>query len=111
MAMLDPEIAAQFGIDGNQSAKFVNNLEGRGALVRSMGAEAATAEINKRLLEVLTDPQKTHVVHQSGTAPSVARTVAAVDGNANANTNRQLPAYSRDVAPQGDAVAMAAGST
>ena len=67
MALLDPEMAAQLGVDGNQSAKMVNVLEGRGALIRSMGVEAAASEINKRILDVLTDPQKSQWYAASGT--------------------------------------------
>jgi type II secretory pathway component GspD/PulD (secretin) len=100
MAMLDPDIASQFGVDGGQSAKFVNILEGRGALIRSMGAEAAAAEINKRLLEVLTDAQKTQWYAQSGATPPVSSNVAAVESKPQDSQESGVPLSSRTVSTQ-----------
>lgn len=81
IAMLDPNIASKFGVDPAQSEKFLNILEGRGALVRSMGADGAAREINKRLLEVLTDEQKTQWQEAAGlnvavSAPAVETALA-----------------------------------
>ncbi|XZE20192.1 secretin N-terminal domain-containing protein [Pirellulaceae bacterium SH449] len=82
IAMLDPNIASKFGIDPAQSEKFLNILEGRGALVRSMGADGAAREINKRLLEVLTDAQRTQWQEAAGlnvavSSPAVEAAIAS----------------------------------
>ena len=59
MALLDSETATQLGVSPEQVSKFDNILEGRSALARSMGSrEKAAEEIQKRLVEVLTDEQK-----------------------------------------------------
>ena len=58
MALLESETASQLGVTPEQVAKFDNILEGRSALSRSMGREKAGEEIQKRLVEVLTEEQK-----------------------------------------------------
>ncbi|MFN7449093.1 MAG: hypothetical protein ACK57V_22605, partial [Pirellula sp.] len=68
MALLDSETASQLGVTPEQVSKFDNILEGRSALARSMGSrEKAVEEIQKRLVEVLTDEQKNKWVALVGT--------------------------------------------
>lgn len=100
MAMLDPDIAQELGVDEGQSAKFVNILEGRGALVRSMGAESAATEINKRLLEVLTDAQKSKWYARAGVTPPAANGVAAAVEKTNQPQESAAPVFTRSTAAQ-----------
>ncbi len=50
MALLDPETASKFGVTEEQSNALSNVLEGRAALVRSLGSsEKADEEIRKTI--------------------------------------------------------------
>ncbi|XZE44466.1 secretin N-terminal domain-containing protein [Pirellulaceae bacterium SH467] len=75
IAILDPEVAGQLQVTPEQSEKVRNVLEGRSALLRSMGAEKADAEIKNRLVAVLSDEQKGKWSEMTG-APATADVVA-----------------------------------
>ncbi|MBU6175111.1 MAG: hypothetical protein KGQ60_14980, partial [Planctomycetes bacterium] len=72
MALLDPETAKQFSVSEEQMAKMQNILEGRRALMRSVGPEKAREEISKRLTETLTEEQKTQWTQLVGAPASPA---------------------------------------
>ncbi len=57
-ALTEPEVAKLMGVSEEQLAKIKNVLEGKSILIREMGREKATAEINTRIVAVLDDSQK-----------------------------------------------------
>jgi type II secretory pathway component GspD/PulD (secretin) len=102
MALLDSETATQLGVSPEQVSKFDNILEGRSALARSMGSrEKAAEEIQKRLVEVLTDEQKSKWVALVGTP--IAKEQPKVDVASS-------PSDAKAVAPGSDAAGSAVPS-
>lgn len=58
IALLEPEIANQLKVTPEQSEKLRNVLEGRISLIRTLGPEKANEAIKNRMVEVLTDEQR-----------------------------------------------------
>lgn len=77
IALLDPELSTKMGVTPEQSEKFRNVLEGRAALLRTMGSEKADAEIKNRLIALLTDDQKTKWTEMAGVSSTPADAASA----------------------------------
>lgn len=58
-SLIEPEVAQLMGVSEDQVAKMKNVLEGRSTLLREMGRTNGEVEINKRLVALLDDSQKT----------------------------------------------------